>query len=143
MDIQSLLAGLIRGLGLTFLAAGLGGLIFDQLIIPADVPALTVARTQLRRWTTMCLLSLLLTTTGELVIRILAMSRAPLAATLVALPSIVSHTHLGVVLIVRLTGLVLAVLLSSVQAAGLRTLCLLVVMGVALTISLTAHAADW
>jgi putative copper export protein len=37
----------------------------------------------------------------------------------------------------------LAVLLSLGQATVLRILCLLVVIGVALTISLTAHAADW
>jgi len=143
MDTQSLLAGLMRGLGLTILAAVIGGLTLAQLIIPADVSDLTSARAQLRRWITVCLLLLLFTTIGDLVIRTLAMSRAPLASILVVLPDVVSRTHLGVILTVRITGLVLAVLLSLGQTPLLRTLCLLVVLGVALTISLTAHAADW
>lgn len=143
MDTQALLAGLLRGLGLTILAAVIGGLTLEQLIIPPEVSGLTSARGQLRRWLTVCLLLLLFTTLGDLVIRTLAMSRAPLTSLLVVLPDVVSRTHLGVILTVRITGLGLAVLLSLGQTRLLRTLCLLVVLGVALTISLTAHAADW
>jgi putative copper export protein len=143
MDAQSLLVGLTRGLGLTLLAAVFGGLVLEQLIIPSDFLNLTATRGRLRRWITVCLFLLLLTTISELVIRALEMSRAPLTAAFVALPEVISRTHLGAVLTVRIAGLVLAALLSLALAPVLRALCLLAVLGVALTFSLTAHAADW
>ena len=143
MNLQSLLAGLVHGLGLASQAAVLGGLVLERLIIPADVPELTVARARLRHWITACLLLLVLTTIGELVMRTQAMSRAPLAVAVVTLPTVIAHTHLGLVLTIRSAVLVLAVLLSLVQAAALRALCLLVTLGVALTASLTGHAAAW
>jgi putative copper export protein/mono/diheme cytochrome c family protein len=143
MDAQSLLAGLTRGLGFTLLAAVFGGLILEHLIAPADVSDLTDARRGLWRWTTVCLFLLLLTTIGDLVVRTLAMSRAPLTAALGALPEVIARTHLGTVLTVRIAGLSLAILLSLAQVPMLRALCLLAVLGVALTFSLTAHTADW
>src|SRR5262245_42778771 len=132
MDAPSLLAGLTRGLGLALLAAVLGGLVLEQLIAPADVSDLTDARRRLWRWTTICLFLLLLTTIGDLVVRTLAMSRAPLTAALGALPEVIARTHLGTVLTVRIAGLTLATLLSLAQVPVLRATCLLAVLGVAL-----------
>ena len=143
MNLQSLLAGLVHGLRIVSLAAVIGGLVFEQLIIPAGMPALATTHAWLRRWITACLVVLGLTTMGEIVIRTQAMSRAPLATAIVALPDVLARTHFGLVLTVRSAALVLAVLLSLAQATALRTLCLLVVLGVALVTNLTSHAADW
>ena len=143
MDPQALVAGLVRGLGLLSLAAVIGGLVLEQLIVPAGVPYLAAARVGLRRWITACLVVLVLTTVADLVIRTQAMSRASLAVAIAALPDVVARTHFGAVLSARAVMLALAVLLSLARATALRILCLLVALGVALTNSLTSHAADW
>ena len=143
MDPQSLIAGLVRGLGLLSLAAVIGGLVLEWLILPAGVPDLAVARVRLRRWITACLVLLVLTTFADLVVRTLAMSRAPFAAAILAVPDVVARTHFGAILTARAVMLAFAVVLSLARAAALRVFCLLVALGVALTTSLTGHAADW
>ena len=71
------------------------------------------------------------------------MSRAPLATAIASIPQLVTHTHLGALLAVRLAMLGLALVLSLARAtAGPRAL-LLIALAVALTFSLTGHAADW
>ena len=60
MVAESLLAALVRGLGLVGMAAVIGGLVLDQLILPADAPELVGARRRLRRWVTGCLVALTL-----------------------------------------------------------------------------------
>src|SRR5438128_11211541 len=104
MNPQSLLAGLVHGLGLVGLAAVMGGLVLEQLIIPADVPELTVARDRLRHWITPCFVLLVLTTIGDLVIRTQAMSRPPLPVAIVTLPNIIAPPHLRLVLTIRSAG---------------------------------------
>jgi putative copper resistance protein D len=143
MAAESLLAALVRGLGLVGVAAVIGGLVLDQLILPAGAPELAGARRRLRRWVTGCLVALTLTTVAELLVRTQVMSRAPLAVAVAALPDVVTRTHFGAIWIVRGLALTLAVVLSLARAAALRVLCLLVALGVALTTTLTGHAAEW
>ena len=83
MNLQSLLAGLVHGLGLVSLSAAIGGLVLELLVVPAE---LAILRARLQRWITVCLAVLTLTTIGELVIRTQTMSRAPLAVAIIALP---------------------------------------------------------
>jgi copper resistance protein D len=139
--VTPVLAGLVHGLGLAALATVIGALVLEQMILP--LPELAIARDRLRRWTTGCLVVLIPLTVVELVIRTQAMSRAPLAAAIASLPEIVGRTHLGAILTARAGVLVLAALLSLTSVTALRALCLLTALGVALTISLTGHAAAW
>ncbi len=129
MDPQSLVAGLVRGLGLLSLAGAIGGLVLERLILPASAPDLAAARVRLRRLITGCLFALALTTLGDLVIRTQAMSRAPLAAAIAAVPDVMARTHVGAILAARAAGLALAIVLSLAHAAAPRALCLLVVLG--------------
>ena len=136
-------SGLVHGLGLMVLATVIGGLVLEHMILPAGLPELAIARARLRRWITGCLGVLVLTTLAELVIRTQAMSRAPFAAAVANLPEVVRGTHLGALLTARVGAVVLAGLLSLTTVAVLRALCLLIALGVALTLSLTGHAANW
>jgi len=143
MDPQSLVAGLLRGLGLMSLAVVIGGLVLDRLILPAAGPNLETARGRLRHLIIASLVALPLTTCADLVIRTQTMSRAPLAAAIPAIPDVVTGTHAGAILAVRVVILVLALALSLTRGAVLRVLCLLLALTVALTLALTGHADDW
>jgi putative copper resistance protein D len=141
--VTPVVSGLVHGLGLLALAAIIGGLVLERMILPAGLPELVLARARLRRWITGCLVVLIPLTIVELVVRTQVMSRAPLAVAVASLPEVVSRTHLGAVLTARVGALLLAGLLSLTTATALRALCLLIALGVALTLSLTGHAADW
>jgi len=143
MDLPSLVAGIVRGLGLASLAGVIGGLVLDALILPAGVPELSAARARLRRLTTACIVLALLAAGADLVARTQAMSRAPLAVAVVAIPDVVTRTHVGAILIARAGMLVLALIVSLTRAAALRVLCLLIALAGASTLTLTGHADDW
>jgi putative copper export protein len=141
--VTAVVSGLVRGLDLVALAIVIGGLVLDRLILPAGLPPRAIARARLSRLITGGVLIFLLTTAAELVLRTQAMSRAPLAVVIATLPDVIRRTHLGTTLAVRSVILVLAGLLSCTSVPALRALCLLVALGIALTTSLTGHAADW
>jgi putative copper export protein/mono/diheme cytochrome c family protein len=86
---------------------------------------------------------LMLATVGDLAIRAQTMSRAPLATAIATIPQLVTRTHFGALLAARVGLLVLALVLSLARAPLARWLCLLLALAVALTFSLTGHAADW
>src|SRR5262245_64040407 len=68
MSPQSLVTGLIHWLGLIALAAVIGGLGIDRLILPAAAEV-QASRDRLRRWITGLLCLLLLLTIADLLIR--------------------------------------------------------------------------
>ena len=136
-------AGLLHGLILVALAAGIGGLLLDLAILPKGLPELAGARTRLRHVVSTSFGVMAAATIAQLVVRTQAMSRAPLGAAVANLPEVVAGTHLGVILAARVGALVLAGLLSLVAATTLRICCLLIAFAVALTLSLTGHAATW
>src|SRR5262249_48812810 len=138
-----LIAALVRGLVLLSLASAIGALILGLLFPASAAPDLDVARGRLRRWVTTCLAILLAATWAELLVRIQAMSGASLGASVAAVPSVVTGTHLGQVLAVRAAALVVAWLLVSERSRAFQAGVLLVMLGAALTLSLTGHAADW
>jgi putative copper export protein len=138
----SVLVTLVHGLGLAVLAAVIGGFALELLILRPDASGLTVARGRLRRWTTLWLIVLLLVAPADLVVRALAMSQGS-AGPAPTLPEILTGTHFGTVWIVRVIVLGLAVLLSITRPIGLRILGALLVLGAALTTTLTGHAAEW
>jgi putative copper export protein/mono/diheme cytochrome c family protein len=136
-------AALVRGLVLLSLASATGGLTLGLLLPASAAPELDGVRARLRRWVTRSLLVLFVATGAELLVRTQAMSGASLAASVVAVPSVVAQTHLGQILAARLVALVVALLLAFEPSRAFRGFVLLVVVAAALSLSLSGHAADW
>src|SRR5262245_59035211 len=128
MDLQSLRAGVLHGVGLITLAVVIGGLVLEQFILPPNVDELAVPRRRIRRLLTTCLVVLMLTTIGDLVARAQSMTRASLGTAIIALPEIITRTHVGWVLTARSIGLMLAMILSLSRATVLRALFLFVAL---------------
>jgi putative copper export protein/mono/diheme cytochrome c family protein len=137
------IAALVRGLVLLSLASAIGGLALGLLFPGSAAPDLDTARARLRRWVMTSLVVLLLATGAELLVRIQAMSGASLAASVAAVPSVVTQTHLGQILAARLAAVVVALLLAFEAGRAFRAFVLLVALAIALSVSLTGHAADW
>jgi len=137
------IAGLVRELVLVSLASALGGLVLGFVFPGSDAPDLDAARARLRRWITACLVVLLVATCAELVVRTQAMSDASLAASVASVPSVMTGTHLGQILTARLAAVVVALLLSFERGRMFRAVALLATLAIALSLSLTGHAADW
>jgi putative copper resistance protein D len=137
------IAALVRGLVLLSLASAIGGLVLGLLFPAAAASDLDAARARLRRWVMMSLVVLLLATGAELLMRIQAMSGASLTASVAAVPSVVTQTHLGQILAARLVAVGVALLLAFEAGRAFRAFVLLVALAIALSVSLTGHAADW
>jgi putative copper export protein len=137
------IAALVRGLVLLSLASAIGGLTLELLFPRAAASDLGAARARLRRWVMTSLVVLLLATAAELLARTQAMSGASLTASVAAVPSVVTQTHLGQILAARLVAVVVALLLAFEAGRAFRAFVLLVALAIALSMSLTGHAADW
>ena len=138
-----MIAALVRGLVLLSLASALGSLVLGLLLPASAAPDLHVARARLRRWVATCLVILLVATWAELLVRTQSMSGASLGGSVAAVPSVLTGTHFGQILAVRGAAVVVALLLSAERARAFQLFVLLVAMGIALSLSLTGHAADW
>ena len=132
-----------RWLGLLALAALTGGLVVDLLVLPRSVAALAGARESLRRWTTAAVIVLILTWATDAIARARIMSGGDLVQATAALPLVLERTHFGAIWIARAVALALLLIVSASRAAAARALGLALSMGVALTSSLTGHAADF
>jgi putative copper export protein len=141
MPRLALLVAVVRGLELVGVAVVIGGLVLDGLVFPAGEAALADARRRLRRAITAGLSVLLLVSLAALLVRTESMSGA--SVTPAALGEVLTRTHFGTIWTIRGVALALALGLSLARAPALRGLCLLIAVGVALTISLTGHAAEW
>jgi len=137
------IAALVRGLVLLSLASAIGGLALELLFPGAAAPDLDAARARLRRWLMRSLVVLLLATGAELFVRTQAMSGASLTASVAAVPGVVTQTHMGQILAARLVAVVVALLLAFEAGRAFRAFVLLVALAIALSVSLTGHAADW
>src|SRR5262245_14988446 len=142
MSPQALVTGLVHWLGLIALAAVIGGLGIDRLILPAAAEV-QPSRDRLRRWITGLLGLLLLLTVADLLIRAQAMSGGAAAGTVSTLRDVVTRTHFGALWVTRIGVLPLALMLAFGRGAVIRTLCGLCAVALALTASLTGHAAEW
>jgi putative copper export protein len=143
VSLPSLLAGLVRGLELAGLAVIIGGLALERLRLPAAASNERRGGQRLRRMITGGVLVLALATCVDLGLRAQTVSRAPLATAIASIPQLVTHTHFGALLAARLAMLGLTLILSLARGTLARALCLLIALAVALTFSLTGHAADW
>ena len=142
MTIEAPLSALLaRWITVLSMAALIGGLGLDVLILPRDAHLLA-ARTRLRRWSRVWALALTVASLVELFLRASTMSGGDAEAALGAIPIVLARTHFGVVWMARLTAL--AVVLLAGRAGGTRpAIGLVAAIGVGLTSSLTGHAADW
>lgn len=144
MPLTELLpAAAARWIDLWTTAALIGALILDLLVFPRTAPELLPARRRLRRWSTLCAGLLALGTAAELMLRARVMSGGGLATGLAAVPAVLLRTHFGSVWIARSIALGLVLLLSPVSARRARAVALVLAVGIALSTSLTGHAADW
>ena len=137
-----MIAALVRGIILLSLASAIGGLALGLLFPGSAASDLDLARIRLRRWVLTSLALLFLATCAELVVRAQAMSNARLAASIMAVPSVVTDTHLGQILAARLVAVIVALLLAFESSWAFRAFVLLVLAVTALTLSLAGHAAD-
>jgi len=138
-----LIAAIVHGLAHVSLAMVIGGLVLDRFVVPAGARELGPVRLTLRRWITGALIVLAMTGLADLPVRAQAMSGAALSGVLDTIPQVIRGTHVGVVCIARVVVIALTLLLSLARGAALRTLCLVAALGVAVTTSLSSHAAEW
>jgi putative copper resistance protein D len=130
-------------LGFLGLAGLIGSLALDCLVLPASLPDVARADARLRRWRALCLIVLVITTTGELVIRAQTMAGGGIVLAIGATPTVLLKTKFGNLWIARFLMLALALLLTRAEARLARMMTLALALGVALTTSLTGHAGDW
>src|SRR3989454_3721862 len=137
------IATIVRGLGLMALAAVIGCLVLDLLVLPREAGELLVARRRLRMVSAIAVAVLMVATAGELLARTRTMSGGDLAGVRAALPLVLTRTHFGTIWIARVAALSLLLLFSLLPSPSARATGLLLALGVTLTTSLTGHAADW
>jgi copper resistance protein D len=140
---EILLPTIARWLGLLALAALVGGLVVDLLVLPRRVAALASARESLRRWTTAAVVVLILTSAVDAIARARVMSGGDLAQATAALPLVLTRTHFGAIWIARAAALALLLIVSASRGEAARAAGLALSVAVALSSSLTGHAADF
>jgi putative copper resistance protein D len=132
-----------RWLGLLALAVLVGGLVLDCLVLPRHAGELVAARRRLQRWISLAIVLLLVTSVIDLLARARVMSGGDLSQVGTALPLVLTRTHFGTVWIARVIILVALLALCASRSAAARIVGLVLALGVALTGTLTGHAADW
>jgi len=133
-----LVASAVRWVTLLAMAAMLGALVVDTLIVPRPI---TAARA--RRWAVTAAVVLLVGTVGELILRTSTMTGSAWAAVASGLPTVVERTHFGRIWIVRAASIVAIAFLATRSRRGPRLAALALAAVVALTTALTGHLADW
>jgi len=151
--MESVVFSLPTAVDLLALVTCLGTLSCRLWVLPspttgADTVVLPFLRAALWRLLGICLVALTVSSAGELIGRTLTMSGLPLAMLGRALPTVLLHTHYGRVWFIRLGALALLWVGWGVGHKHLHTqtipASLLVAGGLlALTRSLSGHAADW
>src|SRR5207249_7218279 len=125
------------------LAILVGGLVLELFVLPRDLAPLESARRRLRRWITVAVAILIVTSAGDLIARARVMSGGDLSQAMAALPLVLTRTHFGAIWISRATMLALLLAVSLSRALPARGAGLVLSLGIVLTGSLTGHAADW
>jgi putative copper export protein len=143
MSTMFVLAIAVRWLTILSMAALIGALALDRFVLPAGAPELLRARDRLRRWCRSCVVALTCATLAELGLRTAIMSGGGVASAFAALPTVLTRTHFGTLWLARLGALAVALVASSLRASSGTVIMMLAAVAVALTSSLTGHAADW
>jgi putative copper export protein/mono/diheme cytochrome c family protein len=139
---QFLVATAVRWLSLSAVAVLIGSLVLDRAVLPAAAPELTTARRRLRRWTVGSVVTIILTTGGELLVRTLVMTGGGVVSSFAAIPVVLTQTHFGTIWLARAAALAVVLVVSFSSSRVARTVALLLALGIAATTSLTGHAAD-
>jgi copper resistance protein D len=140
---ELLLATAGRWLGLLALAMLVGGLVLDCVVLPCHAGELVTARRRLQRWVSLAIGVLLLTSAIDLLARARVMSGGDLSQLGTTLPLVLTRTHFGTVWIARAVILAALLALSVSRSSPGRMAAVVLALGVALTGTLTGHAADW
>lgn len=140
---EVLVATIGRWCGLLALAVVIGGFALDLLVLPPSARELAAARRRLRMWGTLAVAVLIVTTAAALVTRARTMVGGDFAGLRAALPIVLTGTHFGAIWMGRAVALGVLLIVSLIPGRPLRVIGLLLSLGVALTTSLTGHAADW
>jgi copper resistance protein D len=139
---ELLLPAIGRWLGLLALALLVGGLVVDLFVLPRHAAQLAAARRRLWLWGVLAVAVLIVTSAGDLIARARIMSGGDLSQAAAALPLVLTRTHFGAIWVVRAVTLVLLIVVSVSRAVPFRAAGLVLSLGVALSLSLTGHAAD-
>ncbi len=135
-------ATLIRWLSLSSMALVVGTLALDVLALPRDAPERALARARLRRWLLLGVLALAVAWGGELVMRAQTMSGGDLATAIRAVPTVLRRTHFGAIWAARAGLIVVLFAIAFVSTGAARAIGFILAIGLALSTSLTGHAAD-
>jgi copper resistance protein D len=138
MGLDMLVASAVRWVTLLAMAAMLGALVVDTLIVPRPIPA-----ARARRWAVAAAVVLLVGTVAELILRTSTMTGSAWAAVATGLPTVVERTHFGRIWLVRAASIVAIAFLAARPRRGPRLVALALAAVVALTTALTGHLADW
>jgi putative copper resistance protein D len=140
---ELLLPTISRWLGLLALAVLVGGLVVDLFVLPRDdVTQLAAARRRLWLWGALAVAVLIVTSAGDLIARARIMSGGDFSQAAAALPLVLTRTHFGAIWVARAVTLALLMVVSVSRAVPFRAAGLVLSLGVALSLSLTGHAAD-
>jgi putative copper resistance protein D len=143
MPPDLLAATITRWIGFFAMAALIGSLAVDLLVLRDDGPTLHAGRRRLRRLRVASVIVLVLVSMAEVVLRGRTMTGAGLSGVLSAVPSILGRTHFGHVWVIRFILLAGALCAAcSLRRAG-RVVTLVAAIGVAFTTAATGHAGDW
>ena len=143
MPLSFLVACATKWLTLAALATLLGGLVIEVGVLGGESPEVAAARRRLGNWSLVAVIGLLVATMGEFVVRVQTMSGGPITTMILAVPAVLTRTHFGPIWIVRACLLAVTAVLCLQRSRRRRMGALVATVAVALTTSLTGHAAQW
>jgi len=135
------MAVLVQWWSLTAVAALLGAAVLDVVVVPL-APELAAVHRRLGRWMRLCAAMVLLASLATLMIRASTMAGGRAALAFAALPVIMTRTHFGAIWCARLLAAVALLVVAPLGLRPTRVARLIFALGIALTTSLTGHAAD-
>ncbi len=135
-------AALIQWLSLGALAAWVGAIVLDRLILPRARTTLPAMTRGFRSWDALLIAVLLVTSLAQLAARAHTMAGGDVGTALAAVPTVLTRTHFGAIWIVRLALLAVAAALTFLPSSDARSIELLLALAVAFTTSMAGHAGD-
>ena len=118
-------------------------MVLDLAVMPQKGPEVLAVRERLARWITVCAVMVLLASGASLIVRATTMAGGRVDLAIGVLPSVLARTHFGTIWIARLVAIAVLLVVWPLQFRLARFVALALALGIALTTSLTGHAADW
>jgi putative copper export protein len=142
MTATFVVATAVQWVAFAALAALVGGLVLDVMVVPTGPTEFTSTHGRLRRGNRIGAGLLFVTALAALLLRAQTMAGGGLAAGGAAVPLVLTRTHFGAVWIARLALLGIVVAGAGATSLAARRVALGAALGVTLTTALTGHAAD-